>query len=196
MLFDHVAVTFFPDQWWMNGIGRLTMPIFAYAIARGFYYTHNRKKYLLQLAILAIISQIPFMLLFDRGWTLNMVFPWALAVLALMGSWWLPIAFAAAFILIPMDYTSVVILLPTVIYYFWFKDKKPLQLLLYSVAILSLISIWSASPVQWFALLAIPLIYFVEPYDNKIKVNKWFFYAFYPAHMLLFWGIQELILTG
>ncbi len=88
MLFDHVGYVFFPEAEWMRVIGRLTMPIFAYAIARGFYYTSNRKKYLIRLSALAIISQVPFMLTFHEGWTLNTIFPWAITVAVLMAPLW------------------------------------------------------------------------------------------------------------
>ena len=37
--------------------------------------------------------------------------------------------------------------------------------------------------VQIFALMALPLIYI--PMNTKIKVNKWVFYAFYPAHLVV-----------
>ncbi len=36
---------------------------------------------------------------------------------------------------------------------------------------------------QFYAVLALPFIYI--PLNTKIKVNKWVFYAFYPAHLVL-----------
>jgi hypothetical protein len=194
MVIDHLGYVFFPDQEWMRAIGRLTMPIFAYAIARGFFYTRSKKRYLIQLSILALVSQIPFMLLFEQGWTLNMVVPWALAVVALMSPLWVTplLAFIPLLLEIPMDYTSLVILLPVAIYHLWFNNRRPLLAALAVVTVLSVIAI--ASPwYQWLALLAIPLILLVEPYDAKVKVNKWFFYAFYPVHMALLYGVKLLV---
>jgi len=195
MLIDHLGYVFFPDQEWMRWIGRLTMPVFAYAIARGFHFTSNRKRYLIQLTLLAIASQVPYMLLFDKGWTLNMVFPWALSVLALM----IPVKYIhftiigiIALVLVPMDYSAVVILLPMAIYHFWFKERKPWLALLSAAAVLSLIAL--VSPVfQWFALAALPMIYFLEPWDRKVRLNKWLFYFFYPAHILALWGITQAL---
>lgn len=37
--------------------------------------------------------------------------------------------------------------------------------------------------IQIFALMALPLIYI--PMHTKMKLNKWIFYAFYPAHLLI-----------
>lgn len=194
MVIDHLGYVFFPEQEWMRAVGRLTMPIFAYAIARGFFYTRDKKRYLLQLSILAVISQIPFMLLFHEGWTLNMVVPWALAVVALMSPLWVtPLLALTPLVLgISMDYSSLVILLPVAIYHLWFKERRPLLAALAVVTVLSVIALLSPG-YQWFALLALPVILLLEPYDRKITVNKWFFYAFYPAHILLLWGVTELI---
>lgn len=195
MVIDHLGYVFFPDQEWMRAIGRLTMPVFAYAIARGFFYTREKRRYLIQLSILALVSQIPFMLLFHQGWTLNMVVPWALAVVALMSPLWVTplLAFIPLVIGIPMDYSSLVILLPVAIYHLWFKNRRPLLAALAVVTILSVIALLSPW-YQWFALLAIPAILLLEAHDRKVTVNKWFFYAFYPAHMLLLWGVVTLFL--
>ena len=196
MVIDHLGYLFFPDQEWMRAIGRLTMPIFAYAIARGFYYTRNPNSYLLRLGILAVASQLPFTLLFGQVqsfhlgdlnfWmpTLNMVVPWALAVMLLKLK---PVFILPAVLVlfyIPMDYTSLVILLPIVLYHLWFAQKRPLLALGASVAVLSLISLLSFG-LQWWSLLALPLIYFLERYDSRIRLNRWFFYGFYPVHMAL-----------
>lgn len=196
MVIDHLGYLFFPDQEWMRAIGRLTMPIFGYAIARGFFYTRDPQKYLQRMAILAVVSQLPFMLLFGQSaevelgsWSfwfpvLNMVVPWTLALLLLR----CPLIALGPIILVllyvPMDYTSLVILLPIALYHLWFKERRPILALLSTAAILSAIALLS-SPIQWWSLLAIPLIYFLEPYDGKIRLNRWFFYSFYPGHMFL-----------
>jgi len=187
MVLDHLGYVFFPEQEWLRWIGRLTMPIFAYTIARGFFYTRSRKRYLIQLSALAVISQVPYMLLFDST-QLNMVFPWALAVGALMlPTWGIPLMVALPFI-IPMDYSSLAVLLPVLIYHFWFKSKRPLILVLSLLATMSAIALLMG-PFQWWALLALPLIWLLEPFDSKIRLNKWIFYWFYPGHLILLWLI-------
>lgn len=65
MLIDHLWATMFSSQWWMTGVGRLAFPIFAFMIAEGFHYTHDRKKYLLRMLLFAVISEAPFDLMCD-----------------------------------------------------------------------------------------------------------------------------------
>ena len=157
MVIDHLGYAFFPEAEWMRWLGRFVMPIFAYAVARGFHFTASRKRYLLQLSVLAVISLIPYWL-FTGSWTLNMIVPWALAVLALMAPVWVIPLLTAGLLLIPMDYSSLIILLPISIYHFWFKEKKPLLLVASVVGVLSAVGLLSVDHWQWFALASIPLI--------------------------------------
>ena len=49
MLLDHVA-EFIPGiPIWFHWLGRISAPLFMYCMAWGFYYTRNRKKYLLRM---------------------------------------------------------------------------------------------------------------------------------------------------
>ncbi len=70
MLGDHIGHVFgswgllpfhnFPLRW----IGRLSFPIYAFCIINGWQHTRNKKKYLQNLLLCAIASQIPFTLAF------------------------------------------------------------------------------------------------------------------------------------
>lgn len=44
-------------------VGRIAFPIFCYQLVVGFFYTKNKKKHIIYLAIFALISEIPFNLL-------------------------------------------------------------------------------------------------------------------------------------
>ena len=69
MIIDHVGVVFFPQYTIFRIIGRIAMPLFAYCIARGFFYTGNKVKYFVLMSVFAVLSQVPFhyMRLASRG---------------------------------------------------------------------------------------------------------------------------------
>ena len=57
--------------------GRIAFPLFAFMISEGYAHTKNLKKYYTRLIVIAIISQIPYMLLrslFDDEKMLNIMF--------------------------------------------------------------------------------------------------------------------------
>lgn len=60
MLCDHLWATVIPGNDWLNCIGRLAFPVFAFMIVEGYFHTKNLKKYVLRLVIFAVISEIPF----------------------------------------------------------------------------------------------------------------------------------------
>lgn len=88
MILDHTRVAVVDGNMWMNYIGRLSFPIFAFLISEGFIHTSNFKKYLLRLTAFAVISEIPFNV-FCSSKTFfpqyqNVLFTFVLSVLALV----------------------------------------------------------------------------------------------------------------
>lgn len=62
MFCDHFGDAFIGHFSFLNLIGRIAFPIFAFQISEGFKHTKNVKKYFGRLLIFAVISQIPFYL--------------------------------------------------------------------------------------------------------------------------------------
>ncbi|MBQ8193418.1 MAG: conjugal transfer protein TraX [Bacilli bacterium] len=71
MLLDHMWATIIPGNQWMTNVGRLAFPIFAFLVVEGFIHTSNFKKYIKRLFIFALISEIPFNLMY----TGSFIFP-------------------------------------------------------------------------------------------------------------------------
>ena len=77
MLCDHMWATVIPGAAWMTSIGRLAFPIFAFQIAEGFARTHHFKGYLGRIFLFALISEIPFNLMYGG----NVIYPFHQKVL-------------------------------------------------------------------------------------------------------------------
>ena len=60
MFLDHSYYTIFSSAEWLNVVGRLAFPIFAFQLTEGFYHSSDRKKYCKRLLFFAVISEIPF----------------------------------------------------------------------------------------------------------------------------------------
>lgn len=64
MLMDHLWATLFPSLDWLTCVGRIAFPIFAFMIVEGYYHTHNFEKYMRRLFLFALLSEIPFDLMY------------------------------------------------------------------------------------------------------------------------------------
>lgn len=66
MSFDHFGDAFIGHFSFLNLIGRLAFPIFAFQISEGYIHTKSIRKYFMRLFIFAIISQLPFNLFLQK----------------------------------------------------------------------------------------------------------------------------------
>lgn len=206
MVFDHVGDNFFPDQTWMRIIGRIAMPIFAFCIAEGFSHTHDRIRYLTRMGIFACISEIPFDLVtsgkaleFSDHQNIMLTFFWAILGLILYEkvskgnkkiskvlAALLLLVFAAASIILKMDYNMLAVGLIDI--YYLLRKRAPLW---NNAAAIAYHILLRNMGMYWFGLLGfIPILL----YNGKRgKGLKWLFYVFYPGHLLLIWIIKTII---
>ena len=82
MVIDHIGFLFFPQMIVLRIIGRISFPLFAYLLVRGFHVTSNRKKYFSRLIIAGIISQ-PIFMVFTGGSDINIFGTLVLGFLAI-----------------------------------------------------------------------------------------------------------------
>lgn len=86
MTCDHLSYLIFGKFSFLNYIGRIAFPIFAFQITEGYVHTSNLKKYFLRLFVFALISQLPFMLFistYSNAFHLNVFFTLLLGLLAI-----------------------------------------------------------------------------------------------------------------
>lgn len=213
MLIDHVGGAFFPEAGVFRWIGRLAFPIFCYCMTVGLLYTRDIRHYLGRLAVFAVISQPFYVLAFhprdwmvDSNWTnWNIFFTLFLSLLAMYGwkerKWWLFIAASFVICWWNFDYSGTGIQLMLI--FFLCRNHPKVGAAVYALSYLP--ALWSGCPedplclalggltVDWtiFAILAAPLIFI--PTHSGVKVPKWFFYAFYPAHLAVIAAIRFVL---
>ena len=68
MLMDHLWATLLPAREWLTCAGRVAFPIFAFMAVEGYFHTRSFKKYILRMLLFAVLSEIPFDLMYGGAW--------------------------------------------------------------------------------------------------------------------------------
>ena len=223
MALDHIGYVLFPGVEIFRILGRLAFPLFAYMLAEGCVYTRNKLKHFLLMFSFAAVCQIGYTLftrdtymsilvtfsiavlliyalelfkntLFSDKRLIFKILTGVLFTAALVGTY-----FLNEFIDIDYGFAGCILpLLPTV-----FRKPKGADGRLWQILdnkyvhvatfALGLCSFAAASVArQWYMLCAIPLLLLYSEKRGKLK-TKYFFYIFYPAHLILIYGIYILL---
>lgn len=68
MLMAHLWATLLPAREWLTCAGRVAFPIFAFMAVEGYFHTRSFKKYILRMLLFAVLSEIPFDLMYGGTW--------------------------------------------------------------------------------------------------------------------------------
>lgn len=217
MVIDHIGLCFFPEHEWIRYIGRISFPLFAFLLTEGFIHTSNKTKYALRLGAFALIAEIPYDLCvygkaFDFGHQ-NIFFELlcGFAVMACIEKAsqkpvffaLLPVLFLASSYL-NLSYGIYGIAL---IAMFYILRDKPAERAVSAAAVTVFfngaaalgfeflggsISILSVNFTQMYAAAAtVPLLFYN---GEKGRYSfKWFFYAFYPAHLIVLFLVKRIL---
>ena len=224
MTIDHLTWAIFPGTqavWYvfaLHIIGRLTAPIMWFFIAEGCHFTRNIRKYAVRLFVFAIVSHfaytfafgIPF-LPFSEGSFFNQTgvmwsLAWAVVLIAVTRSNSVPtwakylIIFGVCLITFPSDWSCIAAMCPLYLYLHRGNIKRQaidivVWTLLYAVVFFFFLD-KLYGVLQLFTFLTIPILaQYNGERGRKIRGTKWFFYIYYPAHLVVI-GIIRIALHG
>lgn len=204
MTLDHAGAILFPSNEILRLVGRLSFPIYCFLLSEGFVHTSSRKRYLFRMGLWGVISEPVFDLAF-RGnlWVPNHQNVFFTLFFGLCSLWLLthfekekPAA-AVGFLLLPIfaaewfhtDYGAFGAALIVVFYICRNQRVEALT----GFALLNTGFSLLSSRIQLAAAAAVlPLAF----YNGKRgpKLPGWIFYAFYPAHLLVLWGLHTMMI--
>lgn len=196
----------------LRGVGRLGFPLFCFLLVEGFFHTRNRWKYLLRLSLFALFSEIPFDLAF-QGTVLefgsqNVFFTLALGLLAVilwdlltkgnergspplrgLAALGCALALCAAAHYLETDYGAMGVALILVLY---LQHDRPWGRDLLAGGVLAAMIPFGSHWIELFGILCFPLFHLYN--GERGRQMKYFFYIFYPAHLLLLTLLGKLLL--
>ncbi len=193
MLIDHIGATLYPQYTCLRIIGRMSFPIFCFLLVEGAVHTGNIRKYEIRLLVFALISEIPFDYAFFGKLTLehqNVFFTLFIGLVMIdviqsgkagnfpFGTFIVAIMVAE---LLETDYGAGGIMIIACFYFL--REQK----LLKQVVFAGLNLLYFGVGVQAYAALAtIPMLLYNGKQGPKMK---YFFYLFYPVHLLILYLI-------
>ena len=211
MLLNHIANVFLTHGTLLAevflDIGYFTAITMCYFMVEGYQYTRSKKKYGIRLLLFAIISQIPFSMAFEFG-ALNMIYTLFLCFLILVvrekvtNKVAQTILVILLFLLTGMGDWPFFAPMFIIMFDAWKGDSKKIWraygiaaivfgamnlmqgLMMYEVPKAILCALGSMMGVSASGLV-IQFLYKGKRAEHGRNISKWFFYIFYPAHLLI-----------
>ena len=200
MTCDHVGKELLPEYKWLQIIGRLAFPIFAYMIAEGCRHTRNRRKHLLNVAGLALLCQVVYYvaegslyqcILVTFSLSISMIYVMDLAMKKRTAGTWLMAAviYVAVYwvsVMLPVvltgtdfavDYGIWGILLPVFVYFAPEPFRVPVTAVLLVPLSLEL------GVIQWYSFGAVVLLALYSGKRGNANIKNLFF-TYYPLHLV------------
>ena len=222
MTLDHVICVLYPNyptDWWiiaLHILGRVAAPIFWFMVSEGYHYTRNVKKYLLRLFVFAVIGHFAYNFAFGIPFIpfktsyfnqTSVIWPIFLGVLGLvvvnseeLKQWQKTLlVFLLAVLAFPSDWSSPAFLV--ILYMGQNRDnfKKQMCMMLLWIAVYSAVYAIFINPlygiIQMGVALTIPLLKNYNGQRGSFKGMKYFFYIYYPFHLVIC-GIIRLLVHG
>lgn len=188
-------------------LGRTAFPLYTFLITQGYIHTSDLKKYIKRLILFGLISQLPFMLfrtLLGEWKMLNIMFTLLLGICSIIAYdkidkkyISLPICILFIFLgeILNVDYGWFGVSLVLLMYIF--KNNKIFFSITYICLIITYLLIAKVNMLNfivYFIAYIIPLI-LIMFYNGKLgKKIKYFYYWFYPVHMIIYYLINYLFI--
>ena len=222
MTLDHLLSVVFPNypkDWWVlagHVIGRLTAPIMWFFIAEGYHYTQNVKKYAMRLFLFAFISHfaynfafgipfVPFQTTVFNQTSVIWSLAWGLVSLMFLDCGrlkeWMKTGLLIFICLLTFcsDWSCIAVMAIVSIGGNRGDFKKQMSGMMFYVSLYALIYFLCSDKVygllQFGTALTIPLLKRYNGQRGTWKGMKWFFYLYYPLHLILC-GVIRVALYG
>lgn len=210
MFCDHLGYAIYEKFSYLNFIGRISFPIFAFGISEGYLHTKSKKNYLIRLFMFAIISQAPFMFfhsILTDEFTLNIFFTLFIGLVAIIGyeqcsnkylGILLAICLAITADTLKMDYGYFGVLV--IFVFHLFKEKKlAMNISFIALCLLKYLPLYLHYNFHYIYLLlficTVSSLIFINLYNGKKGRDvKYLLYVFYPAHLMILYLVNTLFI--
>ncbi len=197
----------------LRGMGRIAFPIFCFLIVEGFLNTRNVIKYCLRLLIFALVSEVFYdIAIFNKRVDIkhqNVYFTLLLGLMAVMMAdrirlvlkakpvakpvetlicYMIAVFYGIVALLFNTDYSIIGVLIVFTFYYFHDNKRKCYFINFIFILCFGMIEMFAAPDILLFSL--------YNGKHGKALDNKFIrllFYAFYPLHLLILWGVRKYV---